>query len=429
VGAEARVIVEIPYTPRPIQNEIHEGRGRFSVLVCHRRFGKTVMCINELIKCALRHPGASGHPPRFAYVAPQYKQAKTAAWDYLLYYTEPIPGRVVNIAELRVDLPNGARVSLYGADNPDSLRGMYLDGVVLDEYAQMSPRVWGEVIRPLLSDRGGWAIFIGTPMGHNEFYERFRSAEALGWYVRTFKSSETGYLSEEELSQARREMSAEQYAQEFECSWQAPMLGAYYGRLIEEAENDGRVCSVPHDPGVTVETWWDLGIGDSTVLWFVQRVGREYHAIDYYESRGQPLSHYVSVLQARREERRYVYSDHVLPHDVEARELMAGKTRVEMLESLGISPVVIKRHSVDDGIEGVRRILPMTWFDEKRCERGIDALRQYRADWIDKRQTLNTAPLHDWASHAADAFRQGAMHSPQAAPKWEPIEYDNRGIV
>jgi hypothetical protein len=308
-------VIKIPYRPRSLQREIHGTLRRFNVLVCHRRFGKTVLCINELIKKAVT---CQREAPRYAYIAPLYRQAKQVAWDYLKHYTAPIPGRKANESELRVDLPGDIRIQLFGADNPDALRGIYMDGVVLDEYAQMSPRLWGEIIRPALADREGWAIFIGTPMGHNAFWEIYEQAQSTeGWYAALYKASATGVLdekeaadlkatlSEEEYAQEdekeaadlKATLSEEEYAQELECSFTAAVRGSYYGKLLSQADEDRRIANVPHDTSALVETWWDLGFSDSTAIWFAQRVGQEIHLIDFYETSGEGLAHYVNLLQ------------------------------------------------------------------------------------------------------------------------------------
>ncbi len=283
----ARGRISTGYRPRPLQSEIHRQLVRFNVLVCHRRFGKTVLCVNELIDRAL----ANRRPrPRYGYIAPLYRQAKQVAWDYLKFYTSPIPGARANESELRVDLPGGRRIQLFGADNPDALRGIYLDGVVLDEYAQMSPRVWTEVLRPTLADRIGFAIFIGTPKGRNAFHDLYQ--QALGdpaWYAALHRASETGVVAADALAAPRRDMSGEEFAQEFECSFEAAIVGAYYARLLSAADAEGRIANVPWDPAVPVHTAWDLGIGDSTSIWFVQQVGRELRWIDFYETSGVGL--------------------------------------------------------------------------------------------------------------------------------------------
>lgn len=216
-GGEIRV--GTGYIPRPLQAEIHRSLRRFSVLVCHRRFGKTILAINALIDAAVR---CSGQQPRYAYIAPLYRQAKAIAWDYLQRYALPIPGTERNKSELFVEFPHGARITLYGADNPDSMRGLYFDGVVLDEVAQMRPEVWAEIIRPELVDRKGWALFIGTPKGINIFHELYQQAIRNDvWYAGMFRASETGIIPADELEAARSMMSPSQYAQEFECDFSA----------------------------------------------------------------------------------------------------------------------------------------------------------------------------------------------------------------
>ena len=355
-----------------------------------------------------------------------YKQAKAVAWDYVRHYAGVIPGAEFNEAELRCDLPGGARIQLLGADNPDALRGLYLDGVVLDEYAQMTPRAWDEVIRPALADRQGFAIFIGTPMGPNPFKDLLDQARkhiAEGnpeWWAAVYKASETNVLPKAELDAAKTAMSSDAYAQEFECSFEAATKGAYFGQEMREAEDDGRISGVPHDRAVRVETWWDLGITDATAIWFAQRVGREVHLIDYYEQSGEPLSHYVGVLEEKARKHRYIYSTHVFPHDVKAKELIAGKTREETLKSLGITVTVCPDHHVVDGIEAAKNLISRCWFDRVRCERGVKCLQLYRKEWDEKRQTFKLNPLHDWTSHGADAFRYGAMHKPPSG--WEDAD-------
>jgi len=418
--------IKIPYRPRPLQRKAHNKKERFALLVCHRRFGKTVFVINEAIKQAVT---CKLKAPRFAYIAPFYKQAKNVAWDMLKYYCQPIPNIIFNESELKADFPNGARISLYGGDNPDSLRGIYLDGVMMDEYAQMSPRLWAEIIRPAISDRKGWAIFIGTPKGHNNFFDLYQEVkDDENWYVKVHRASETNYIDAEELEAAKKDMSEDQYQQEFECSWTAAIQGAYYGRLLEEAEKESRIGKVQHDTGALVETWWDLGIGDSTAIWFVQRIGAELRVIDYYENNGESLGHYANVLQDKAKENEWNYGDHVFPHDVRQRSLDTGRTRVETLQNLGVEPTIIPQMKVEDGIEAVRRKLKNCWFDEMKCRRGIDALRQYRSQYDEKNQVFKLRPVHDWASHAADAFRYGCLHEPMKLD-WADIEYSNTGIV
>lgn len=414
---EQRVV--IPYSPRPVFLPFHNRIQRWAVIVAHRRAGKTVACVNELIKGALTCDRPN---PRFAYIAPLYKQAKDVAWQYLKDFALVVPGAVANESELRIDFPTGGRVRLYGADNPDSLRGIYLDGVVLDEAADMSPRLFDEVIRPALSDRKGWAIWIGTPKGQNEFYDRWQMARANDDYLSIMlKASETGIVDRDELKDAARSMTPEQYAQEYECSFQAAVIGAYYGREMDSADNDGRIIPRLYDPGIEVNTAWDLGMSDHTVIWFYQRAGMDIRLIDYYAAAGFGLDHYAKVLQ----DRGYKYGEHVFPHDAQVRELGTGKSRVETLQSLGVRPRIAPKLSVEDGINAVRRILPRCWFDQDKTAEGVKALRQYRREWDDKRKVFYERPLHDWASHPADAFRMLAVGMNEASTSWDkPMKID-----
>jgi hypothetical protein len=379
-------------------------------MVCHRRAGKTVATINDLIRRVMLCPRGR---PRAAFIAPLYKQAKDSAWDYLKHYGLAIPGASVKEAELSLELPNGGRLRLYGADNPDGLRGIYLDEVVLDEYAQMRDGLWSQVIRPALADRQGAATFIGTPLGRNGFAALWDRAKAdPTWFCLMLKASESAILPAEELRAARQDMSADQYAQEFECSFDAAVAGAYYAQLLRQAEADQRIGRVPWEPKLPVHSAWDLGIGDSTAIWFFQLAGLEIRVIDYHENNGVGLSHYAGELLERKT-RGWAFGEHILPHDAEVRELGTGKSRLEILHSLGISCRVLPLLPVDDGIEAVRTLLPRCWFDAGRCARGLDALRQYRRAYDDRLRAFHGRPLHDWTSHAADAFRYLAQGLPE----------------
>lgn len=402
--------VSTGYVPRPLQAELHKKLKRFNVLVCHRRFGKTVFAINDKIDRGLRNPLRN---PQYAYFAPYYGQAKRVAWDYLKDYTRAIPGALANEADLRIDIPRPAtndrlRFMLLGADNPGSIRGIYLDGATLDEYAEMDPLVWTQVIRPALSDRLGWASFIGTPKGQNHFHDVYKMAlQDPEWFTALFKASETGIIDPGELEAARKTMSPEEYEQEFECSFTAALVGAYYGKEMERAEKEKRVTRVPYDRAVSVDTHWDLGIGDSMAIWVTQQVGREYHIIDYIEDSGKSLDFYAAQLKSKR----YVYRDHNLPHDAAARELGTGKTRQEVLSNLGIRGRILPRAALDDGVQAVRMILDSCWFDAEKCQRGIMALKNYERKYDAKNKIFSDRPFHNWASHGSDAFRTFAMGS------------------
>jgi phage terminase large subunit len=284
------------------------------------------------------------------------------------------------------------------------LRGAYLDGVVLDEVADMRPSVWGEVLRPMLADRQGWATFIGTPKGRNEFFatwERATELEPDRWFAMMLKASETGILSDNEREEMTRDMTPEQIAQELECSFDAAIQGAYFGKEIAQAERDGRIIDVAYDPAIPVHTAWDLGIGDSTAIWFWQIKPDGIAIIDHYEAHSQGLPHYAAVLASKP----YRYGTDWVPHDAKARELGTGRTRVETLINLKLRPRVVPEHKVEDGINASRMTLPRIWFDRDKCKDGLEALRQYRAEFDEKTKAFKDKPRHDWACHSADAFR------------------------
>lgn len=406
-------VVTIPYAPRKFQRQAHSDldRKRFAVLVCHRRFGKTVLAINHTIKHALMN---KGERPRYGYIAPTYTQAKNIAWDYLKHYTSVIPGVTRNETELRVDLPNGARIRLFGADNPDSLRGVYFDGVVMDEYGIMRTNVFPEVVRPALSDRMGWAIFIGTPNGDNHFQDIANIAQSSDeWAFACYKASETGVIPQEELDAARAMMTEDEYQQEFECSFAASVRGAVYAHELEAARAAGRITEVPYDPSLPVHTFWDLGVLDPTSVWFVQQSGGEIRIIDYYEASDLGLTAHAQVLQSKG----YNYGRHYAPHDIQVRDFSTGRTRLEAAAALGIRFEVVPRQSVEDGIHAARMIMPRCWFDSIRTKTGVNSLANYRKAYNTSLGQFTATPVHDHTSHAADAFRYMAVSLTEEKPK------------
>lgn len=382
--------------------------------MAHRRAGKTVACVADLVDFALRCDKPN---PRFAYIAPLYVQAKDVAWAYVKQFTAPVPGVQFNEAELRVDLPhNGARIRLYGADNYDRMRGIYLDGAVLDEFADFPPPAWTQVIRPALSDRQGWATFIGTPKGRNAFHELYEYAKAhpSDWFAALLRASETGLLLREELADNRAQMTPEAYEQEFECSFDAAIIGAYYGREMAQADRDGRIRDVPYDPSLPVYTAWDLGKHDATSIWFWQTTGSEIRVIDFYERYGE-----VMTVHAKERIARYRVDADFVPHDAKVIEYTGdGRSRVEAMQKAGLAPRLVLDHKIMDGINAARVLLPRMVFDATRCKDGLEALRQYRADYDEKTRAFRLTPKHDWTSHAADAFRYMAMaYKQERAPE------------
>lgn len=412
MSTDARIkVVTTNYRPRPQQAYLHKALKRFNVLVCHRRLGKTVFSLNHTIDKALRCPRRN---PQYAYIAPTYGQAKRVAWDMLKDFTRNLPGVATNEQDLRMDISrpgtdDKVRIMLLGAENPGTLKGIYLDGVILDEFAECVPLVWGEVIRPALSDRLGWAIFIGTPKGQNHFYDIYQTALKNAdhdWFSVIYKASETNVLPQSELEAARREMSEEEYMQEFECSFSAALVGSYFGKLLEDAEEEGRITEVPYDPALPVDTFWDLGVGDSTAIWFLQQVGTRYLVIDYEEASGEGLDYYAQLLQSKK----YFYRDIVWPHDGAARDFSTGEPRQKTFgRKFGKQPIILPRHAIDDGIHAARMLLPKCWFDRVKCEVGLKALRNYTKKWNAKDKVWATRPMHNWACHGADAWRTLAM--------------------
>jgi len=396
--------IVIPYKPRALQKILHGqiDKHRFSVIVLHRRAGKTVMAINHMLKAALTNKYLN---PRYAFISPYRLQGKATAWDYIKQFAGKIPGTKFNESELRCDLANGARITILGAENDQAIRGISLDGCVFDETQSIKPTIFPEVIRPALADRKGWCIFIGTPKGRNNFYQLYQSAiKNPKWYACTYKASETQILDDEELQAAKDVMSKDLYEQEFECSFQAAITGSYYGTIIEDLVREKRMVSNLYDEDIDVETWWDLGMNDQTAIWFVQRYKKEIRLIDYYENTSHGLDHYADVLKNKG----FEYSTHIFPHDVKVRELgNYAKTRLEALLDLGIVGEVAPKLSIEDGIESVRRNLVNCWFDKDKCATGIEYLKAYQKKWDDKAQVFKSKPQHSYASHCADAFRTG----------------------
>ena len=401
-------IYEYPYSPRDAFKDFHKRKERWAVLVAHRRAGKTVATICDIIRRAIVE---NKQDARYAYIAPYYAQAKNIAWDYLLKFAEPAIVKA-NQSELWVELVNGAKIRLFGADNPDALRGLYLDGVVLDEYADMKPRMWGEIVRPLLTDREGWATFIGTPKGHNSFYDIYNAAQKHeNWYVKTLRADQSGLIPQNELLDAQQSMSANQYEQEFLCSFEAAILGAYYGQEMRRITDLDRITDIEYDDMFPCHTAWDLGFNDSTSIWWFQVVHGEIRVLDHHSSNGQAIPFYTGLLKQKEEEFGYSYGIHWLPHDARAKTLASGgKSIIEQISTkIDIKQLkIVPNLSLQDGIQATRLALNRTWF-HNRCEEGIECLRQYQREWDDDKKVFRDRPKHDWTSHSADAMRYLAI--------------------
>ena len=350
---------------------------------------------------------------------PEAAQAKKAIWNAVNPHTgqkridEAFPPSLrarTNNTEMLIEFKNGSTWQLVGSDNYNSLVGSTPRGVVFSEWALADPRAWA-FVRPILLENGGWALFNYTPRGGNHgrtIYENGVQDES--WFAEKLPASQTDVFTPEQLASERgeyiRENGAELgralYDQEYGCSFDAAVLGAYYGLPMTEAEEEKRITVVPREGGALVHTAWDLGRTDHTSIWFFQLVGRSIRLIDFYSSSGVDLDHYAEVLSGKG----YRYGTHLLPHDVNVTDLSAKKTRKEILIGLGMKNIrVVPLAPVQDGIAAVRSILPRCWFDLEKCSHGISALREYRSEWDDKLKTLRPTPLHNWASHPADAFR------------------------
>jgi len=394
--------ITIPYKPRPQQALVHKelNKYRYAVLCCHRRFGKTVMVLNHLIKAALTN---KNHNPRLAYIAPTYKQAKSIAWDYLKFYTKSIPGTRWNESELRCDFVNGARITLLSSENFESIRGIYLDMVAIDETANVSQGLIDEVITPALSDRRGKMFLIGTPKGMNNiFYDYYLKSQSDDkWYSYKAKASETNIIDTEELDAALAVMGDAKYQQEFECSFVGNIQGSIYGDLVDDLDDAKRIGNVPYDPAHLVHTAWDLGYTDACSIIFFQQISHNIHIIDYYENEKEALPHYAEVLK----EKEYIYGNHYAPHDVEQTDFSSGYTRREVASNYGIRFRVSPRIPLEDGIHAVKMILPRCKINSDNCSDLLIALRHYHRKYNDKERVYKIKPVHDFSSHPMDALR------------------------
>jgi hypothetical protein len=357
--------------------------------------------------------------PLFGYVAPFRSQAKSVAWDYLKYFSRPIT-KSSNEADLIIELLNGAKIRLFGADNADAMRGLGFDGLYLDEYGDFKPSVWGNVIRPALSDKQGWCVFGGTPKGKNQFWNIYETSRKLPneWFSLSLPASKSKLLPESELQAAQAQLAEDQYLQEYECSFEAAIVGAIWGIEMRKVTEDGRITKVENQIEVKTHTAWDLGHTDDTAIWWYQVIAGEIHIVDYFALSGGTIEEFVSKIK----EKPYNYGKHYLPHDARARTLASGGKSVieQMAVGLGINNLaIVPSLTVQDGIQAVRMALPRCWFDADKCADGIEALRQYQREYDEDKKAFRQTPKHDWTSHPADAMRMLAI-SWREEPKDKP---------
>jgi len=410
-GADAPLV--IPYRPRRHFLRLHASQKRWIFACCHRRAGKTVAIANHLIRAAYLNP-RQWPPPRYGYVGPSFEQAKDLVWSYLKQYTASIDGVRFLEGELAIVMPhNGAIIKLYGGMSAyERMRGMYFDGIALDEYPLLQKTVFSTVVRPALADYRGWAIVSGTSNGDDHFNTLRLRAEADPdrWDVFLIPLSETGEeaLSYAEAKELTQDMSPDEYAREMECSFDAPVEGAYYAEALNALALQGRVCSVPVDLSSPVITSWDLGVHDYTSIWLWQNTGREVHFVDYMMGVGKDFNHWTSVLRKKATEGAFHYQCHLLPHDIEAREISSAKSRRATLGELipKDEPIITvpRIRSKEDGINASRAMLGAAYFDEVKCKTGLAMLRGYHKSKMGQ-------PVHGPGphSHGADAFQTAAV--------------------
>lgn len=410
----------------PLWRYLHNG-GRRAIAIWPRRHGKDDISLHYTACAAHERVGVYWH------LLPQHNQARKAIWNAVNPKTgrrriddafpNAIRARTVD-DEMFIQFKCGSTWQAIGSDNYDALVGTPPIGVVFSEWALSDPQAWS-LIRPILAENGGWAIFITTPRGRNHAFRMFEMArESNEWFCERLTALDTGVFSDEVLENERRELIQERgegdgeaiFDQEYMTSWSAALPGAYYARTIDKLEREGGITRVPHNPMRQVHTAWDLGGSDQTAIWFVQWTGISWAVIDYLASNGRGPDYYVHELRDGHR-KAYVYGEHLVPHDAGhvQKGLPNAATYAETLRDLGLENVrvVPRTGSVANDINEVRKLIPLCMFDAEKCATGLDALRSYRREWNEKLRAYNDRPLHDWASDPADAFRTFAMGKPR----------------
>jgi hypothetical protein len=347
------------------------------------------------------------HYAQVAFVSPTYAQGKRNAWVYAKYYSRKIPGVKISESELTLTFPNKGKYFFMGSDNYESLRGMYLDHVSLDEFGIQAPNLWGDIIRPQLDDFNGSATFIGSANGRNHFWDLMkRHEDDPDWLITILKASETGILSPEKIADLKKTISEEQYQQEYECNFEASVKGAYYGKEISLAEAEGRISSLTYDRASPVYASWDIGVSDHMALWTFQVINQSWHWLNYYANYNEDLTHYVNWANSLP----YKIKTHFLPHDAKKRDPSNLKTSAQFLEGLDLDiEMVPKVSNVTDRINACRMIFNRCYFNKQGTIKGVDCLRMYESEWNEDDKVLALRPKHNWASHGADAFGTGVM--------------------
>ncbi len=402
----------LDYSPRTQFLKFHQRSQRWACLTCHRRSGKTFAVLHDLLIGALEEHLPS---PQFAFVAPTYQQAKRIAWEYLKTAARPFLASPPNETELRVDLVNKARIFLAGSDNADSLRGIYLDGAAMDEFPLQNPAVWTQIIRPALADRRGWGVLSGTPNGRNHFYDTWRAAlKDPEWFHLMLKASESGIIPPAELAALRRSMSAEEYAQEMEVSFEATSKGRILAHYIEQARAEGRISDdVVFDPaGAPIEVSSDLGFRDTSVWWFWQPTMEGFNVLDCIHGSGLEARDWAIELAKTGYRVKTIW----LPHDAKQQTVGSATTVKEQLEIAGYGTIQVPKVSKKDQIEAARLIARISRFNATKCEIGLRHLENWTYLWNPDTQSFSNEPKHDGASHFGDAFAYGGVALYHAVP-------------
>lgn len=406
-------VINLPFhfEPRPYQLPILQaldGGTKRAILVWARRSGKDIVMWNWMIRM-LAEKKSIGY-----YVMPTYAQAKKVIWDSMttdgMKFLDFIPKSLIdgkpNQQEMKIKLYNGSILQLIGSDNVDSIMGTNPQIVVFSEFALQSQKVW-DYVRPILSINKGYAIFVSTPRGKNHFYDLYTQCQGSpNWFTQKLTVDDTKLMSPEDIQRERDEgMSEELIQQEYFVSFDRGVEGSYYGKLIDRARHEGRICNVQYDPAGVVNTAWDIGYGDATAIVFWQNLAGETRIIDYYEAQGEALAHYAKMVQ----EKPYLYGTHFFPHDAAAGSLQTGTSIQRLASDLGIKAVVLPRDELETGIEQTRSLLATAFIDEKKCKHLIKCLENYHKRFNESTNSYSETPIHDDNSHGADATRYMAI--------------------
>ncbi len=404
-------------------------------MVWHRRAGKDSSVLNFTAKEMFKRVGNYWH------LFPKQRQARKAIWNGIdgkgrKILSQVFPKELVqrqDSTEMMVELSNGATWQLCGSDNYDSLVGSNPVGVVFSEWSLCDPNAW-DYIRPMLLENGGWAIFIYTARGKNHGYSLYNMAKKSDeWFcelltVNNTKRSNGGAVISPEMIQAERDegMSEELIQQEYFCSFNAQIPGAIYAQHLAAARDDNRIAPIPIDPMLDVHTAWDLGISDAMSIWLFQAIGKEIRLIAYYENHNQGMEHYIQWLQEFKSKHSIIYGEHLAPHDIEVRELTTGVSRKDTAKAMGINFRTVQRpNRKAEGHQAVRRLFPRLWLDDVRAEHGVNCLSSYQYEWDEKKSVFKDSPLHDWASHGADALQTLALGWRDNMVKGSPVRKPN----